>query len=237
VIPWPGRFAFTSVMFMVEGAVPLVADALSQLPPSTVLVASVQFSVPVPPLRTWTGWAGGVNPLLAREKLTWPGKSSKKVPPAGATVNDTGTVMVMVPLCEVSTICPVYVPAARVGSALTIARIFCGIPHKPQPLKLTLATDSQLPPVLVVAAYEKLKFAPLLVTVNVCGSGLAPLKTLVKDNGPTGENCWARSGIDKQLIVANATRTVVTRRGIHPVRVTNPDFKIVNGCMSLPTPD
>ena len=134
VIPFPGRFASTSPMITFEVAVPLTADALSQLPPSTVLVISVQFSVPVPPFRIWIGWLGGVNPLLSREKLTWPGRLSKKVPPAGATVKDTGTVMVMAPTCDVNTICPVYVPAASVAFAFTTTRMLCGIAQRVQPL-------------------------------------------------------------------------------------------------------
>jgi hypothetical protein len=131
--------------------------------------------------------------LLSSEKLTAPGRLSKNVPPAGATVNDTGTVLVTPPNCDVKTICPVYVPAVSVWFAFTTTRRLCGVPQVVQPLKLTVVTDSQFPPVVVVAAYVKLKFVPALVTVTVCGSGFAPLKTLVKDSGPIGENCCASS--------------------------------------------
>jgi hypothetical protein len=36
------------------------------------------------------------------------------------------------------------------------------------------ATDSQVPPEVVAAAVVKLRGAPLLETVKLCGAGLAP---------------------------------------------------------------
>jgi hypothetical protein len=62
-----------------------------------------------------------------REKLIAPGRLSKNVPPAGATVNVTGMVIETVPDCEVTTICPLYVPAASAGLAVTIAVTACGV--------------------------------------------------------------------------------------------------------------
>src|SRR5882762_11263162 len=48
--PPPGRPALVMRIEIVDGAAPLEADALSQLPPSAVLAARVQFNVPDPAL-------------------------------------------------------------------------------------------------------------------------------------------------------------------------------------------
>ena len=45
-----GRFAAVIEIVAMEGAVPLVGVAVSHAPPSAVLVVTVQFSVPLPPL-------------------------------------------------------------------------------------------------------------------------------------------------------------------------------------------
>ena len=46
--PPPGRPALVMRIEIVDGAAPLEADGLSQLPPSAVLAARVQFNVPDP---------------------------------------------------------------------------------------------------------------------------------------------------------------------------------------------
>ena len=46
--PAPGKFAGTIVTVTVEGAAPVVAEVSSQLPPSDVLLLSVQLKVPAP---------------------------------------------------------------------------------------------------------------------------------------------------------------------------------------------
>src|SRR6202795_3660214 len=46
--PPPGKPALAMPIVMVDGAAPLDADAVSQLPPSAVLEATVQFNVPAP---------------------------------------------------------------------------------------------------------------------------------------------------------------------------------------------
>src|ERR1700719_4622563 len=51
ISPCRGRFCLSTEMLTREGAVPLRADALIQLPPSDVLVAWDQFNVPDPPFR------------------------------------------------------------------------------------------------------------------------------------------------------------------------------------------
>src|SRR4029077_19934220 len=78
------------------------------------------------------------------------------------------------------TICPVYVPTASVGLGFTIAVIVSGIAQRTQPPKLTLFAVSQVPPVAVDALTVKLKAAPVLAMVRVCGSGLVPPNDLVK---------------------------------------------------------
>src|SRR5262245_13443156 len=87
-----GKFAGITLIETVEGAVPVNVDAVSQAPPSDVLGVRAQFKVPVPALRICTVCAGTAPPVL-REKLIWPGTLSKNVPPVGATVKVTGTVM------------------------------------------------------------------------------------------------------------------------------------------------
>ena len=49
--PPPGRAALVTPMVMVDGAVPLEAEAVNQLPPTAVLADTVQFKVPDPPFR------------------------------------------------------------------------------------------------------------------------------------------------------------------------------------------
>ena len=49
--PAPGKLALFTEIVTSEGAVPLDADALSQLLPVDVLVVKFQFRVPVPALR------------------------------------------------------------------------------------------------------------------------------------------------------------------------------------------
>src|SRR6202790_3220878 len=99
VEPPPGSWALLMLIAMVEGAVPLEGVAVSQLPPSAVLVVKVQFNVPDPEFRIWIDCAVGV-PLVLREKLSFPGRSSKNVAPEAATVSVTGMVMLMVPLAK-----------------------------------------------------------------------------------------------------------------------------------------
>src|ERR1700694_653793 len=49
--PPPGRPAVVIRIVTMDGAAPLEADALSQLPPSAVLDVRVQFNVPAPEFR------------------------------------------------------------------------------------------------------------------------------------------------------------------------------------------
>ncbi len=67
--PAPGKDAVFTPMVTVDGAVPLVDDAVSQAPPSDVIVARVQFSAPDPAARICTVWDGGLLLLGAKEKL------------------------------------------------------------------------------------------------------------------------------------------------------------------------
>jgi hypothetical protein len=94
-------------MFTVDGAAPLWMEVLSQFPPSEVLFASVQFKVPDPALRIWTGWLGGARPPVFIVKLNWPGTLSKNALEASETVRVTGTVIAWFPVCDVKTIWPV----------------------------------------------------------------------------------------------------------------------------------
>src|SRR5207244_9570921 len=49
--PPPGRAALLTPMVMVDGAVPLEAEAVNQLPPTAVLAVALQFKVPDPCFR------------------------------------------------------------------------------------------------------------------------------------------------------------------------------------------
>jgi hypothetical protein len=84
-------------MVTVDGAVPLDADALNQFPLSAVLVVRVQFNVPDPAFRIWTDCEVALPPVL-KEKLSFPGRSSKNVAPDAATVSVTGMVILMLEL-------------------------------------------------------------------------------------------------------------------------------------------
>jgi len=88
-----------------EGAVPLAAEILSQLPPLKVLPATVQFSVPVPALRTCRIWLEKLVPPVLVVKLNCPGILSKNALPAPPTIRVTGTVNV-VDTPVVNTTCP-----------------------------------------------------------------------------------------------------------------------------------
>src|ERR1700733_7554203 len=56
VSPPPGKLPGTIATAKVEGATPDVGATPSQLPPSAVLLATVQLKDPVPLLRICTGW-------------------------------------------------------------------------------------------------------------------------------------------------------------------------------------
>ena len=90
-----------------EGAVPISEDRLSQFPVSEVLSDAVQFSVPVPPLRTCMLWLVTTPPLVLRAKLNWPGIFPRNVPAAGATVRVTGMFITTALNCDVTVIFPV----------------------------------------------------------------------------------------------------------------------------------
>src|ERR1700680_4287598 len=107
VKPPPGRVGTDTPTVTSEGAVPLGAEIVSQLPPSEVVLVRVQFNIPDPPFRICMAWLGGDKPPVLSEKLVCPGRLSKNVPPAAATVKVTGMVIDTVPDCEVTTICPV----------------------------------------------------------------------------------------------------------------------------------
>src|ERR1039458_5660986 len=97
VEPPPGKDAGVIPTVTIDGAVPTVTGTSSQLPPSAVLAVTVQGRAPVPPFSICIFWDGGVPPGSI-EKLAWPATSQKNVPPAGATIRLTRTVIVMVPL-------------------------------------------------------------------------------------------------------------------------------------------
>src|ERR1700675_1912742 len=84
-----GRFAAVTEIVAMEGAVPLVGVAVSHAPPSAVLVVTVQFSVPVPPLPICTICEVAAPPVL-KENLNAPGRLSKNAPLA-TIVRFTGT--------------------------------------------------------------------------------------------------------------------------------------------------
>src|SRR5688572_5087528 len=55
-----------------------------------------------------------------------------------------------------------------------------GVLQKPPPVQPPpIDTDSQAPPLAVVAAVEKAKFAPVLAITSVCGSGFGPACSFV----------------------------------------------------------
>ena len=56
VSPPPGKLAGTIATAKLEGATPAAGARPSQLPPSAVLLATVQFNDPVPPFRICTDW-------------------------------------------------------------------------------------------------------------------------------------------------------------------------------------
>src|SRR5579863_897407 len=75
--PSPGKLAGTTDTVSESGAVAVVADSLSQFPPSEVLGWAVQTSVPVPALRMGIVCAAGVEPMGTIKKSTPPGISAK----------------------------------------------------------------------------------------------------------------------------------------------------------------
>src|SRR5580658_4367342 len=94
--PLPGKRLGLMDMLTVDGAVPLRADAVNQLPPSAVDATIVQLKVPVPAFLIWKDWAAGAPALVASEKLSCPGKLSKyAADPDAITVSVTGTVSAM----------------------------------------------------------------------------------------------------------------------------------------------
>src|SRR3981081_607439 len=92
--PPPGSWLTVIATETAEGAVPLTGVGMSQLPPSAVLAARVQFSVPEPPFGTCTICEAAVVPLVLTEKLNCPGRSAKNAPDE-ATVRVTGTTIAM----------------------------------------------------------------------------------------------------------------------------------------------
>jgi hypothetical protein len=97
--------AVTIPTVITEGAVPDVADTLSQFAELKVLLVSVQLKVPAPALRICSTWGGGCPPGSI-EKLTCPGVLSKKVALAGEITRVTATVRVVTPPA-LKTTCPV----------------------------------------------------------------------------------------------------------------------------------
>jgi hypothetical protein len=149
--PPPGKLLAVTPMLMLAGAAPLEEDAVSQPPPSEVLVVSDQFRVPDPPFRICNG-CEVAEALVLKEKLSLPGRSSKNAVPDDATVSVTGIVILMAALEKlVITTCPVYVPAARVPAA-TLTVVASGVKQHPLPAG---ETESQLPPLVVDTAVLK----------------------------------------------------------------------------------
>jgi hypothetical protein len=92
--PPPGSADFVIPIVTVDGAAPLVADTLIQFAPLAVLFVRVQFRVPAPAFRIWIV-CEVATPLVLKEKLSFPGRSSKNVAPDAATVSVTGIVILI----------------------------------------------------------------------------------------------------------------------------------------------
>jgi hypothetical protein len=105
--PPPGKLVAVIPIVMLDGAVPPVEDAVSQFPPSEVLVVSAQFRVPDPPFRICSV-CEVAEALVLKEKLSFPGRSSKNAVPDAAMVSVTGIVILMLLFAKlVITTCPV----------------------------------------------------------------------------------------------------------------------------------
>src|SRR3954451_2064073 len=108
VRPPPGRLGTDTPIETCEGAVPLVAEIVSQFPPSAVIPVKVQSNVPVdPPFLISISWFGGARPFVLRENCACPGRLSKNGRFPGEIVRVTGTVIDWEPSRAVNTICPV----------------------------------------------------------------------------------------------------------------------------------
>src|SRR5947199_7120550 len=69
VSPPPGRAAVFTPTVTLDGAFPAVDDVVNQLPPSDVILLSVQLSVTDPAARIFTLWEAGLLVLGAKEKF------------------------------------------------------------------------------------------------------------------------------------------------------------------------
>jgi len=193
--PPPGRFPGTNPTVRKDGALPLVEEMVSQLPPSEVLFVAVQLNVPDPAFRICIVWLVGVVLAVRSEKLTWPGRLSTMVAPAVTTVRVTGMVSVTLPDCEVKTTWPVYVPTAKFTAVVTITEIVRGVAQRPHPV--IVEVDNQLPPELVVAEVMlKLKPVPTAAMVGFWGSGSAPPNDFVNDSAGTGAKTCALRDVE-----------------------------------------
>src|SRR5208282_5564987 len=75
--PPPGKLAGMTLTVGSDGAAPLAEEMVNQAPPSEVLVAAVQSSVPSPAFRIGSTCGGGGLPLVSIENVIWPGRASK----------------------------------------------------------------------------------------------------------------------------------------------------------------
>src|SRR5882672_1500176 len=143
--PPPGNWLTLIPTETAEGAAPLAGVPLSQLPPSAVLAARVQFNVPEPPLATCTVCEVAVVRLVLIEKLNWPGRSAKNAPEE-RTVSVTGTTIDLPGLANSEKmISPVYAPAAS-EPALMLTTSAKGVKQQPPPVG---EIDNQAPPFAV----------------------------------------------------------------------------------------
>src|SRR5271165_909614 len=92
--PPPGNRDDVMLIVSVEGAVPLVAEALNHPPPSAVVAVTVQLSVPVPAFRTCITCPGGFPPLVFIENASCPGMPPKNAADEGSMFSVTGTVII-----------------------------------------------------------------------------------------------------------------------------------------------
>src|SRR6266446_1081132 len=75
--PFPGRAELVTDTVYVPALVPVAGSTLSHFGEDAVVVATLQLSVPAPPLPTTMVCEGGFAVVGLNEKLVWPGRLSK----------------------------------------------------------------------------------------------------------------------------------------------------------------
>jgi hypothetical protein len=214
VSPNPGSFVMFTATLAVEPkvavAVPLAAAMLSHPPPSAVLTVDVHASEPTPAFRIPNNCAGGTPALVCIVNVNPPATWSKYVSVVACITMLTGIVSVAVPLFALTTIDPVYVPAASVTTGFAFTWIAVGVEVQ-QPNELGVIV-SHVPPVTAVAVAPKAKFAPVLVIEIICGKGSFPPNVLLKLKAGTGANACP------QPLAGNATSNAINPKIHQPKR-------------------